>query len=45
MLVFCVLFLGLCGMMSFDIVRNIWSWQGEYTVSSFIMDSILGFLP
>ncbi len=38
-------FLMLCGMMTYDLVRNIWSWSGPYTFNSFIMDAILGFLP
>jgi len=38
----CVLFLALCGMMMYDLVRNMWSWNGAYRVNSSIMDMILG---
>jgi hypothetical protein len=40
-LVFCALLLMLCGMMMYDLLRNMWSWQGTYTVNSSIMDTIL----
>ncbi|HTQ39521.1 MAG TPA: helix-turn-helix domain-containing protein [Pirellulales bacterium] len=36
----CVVLLMLCGMMTFDLVRNMWSWDGPYPVNSSIMDSI-----
>ena len=45
MLTLCVSFLGLCGILSYDIMRNMWSWSAEYTVNSTIMDTILGFIP
>ena len=35
----------LCGMMTFDLVRNMWSWNGPYSLNSSIMDAILSFLP
>lgn len=38
------LFMLLCGMMMLDLMRNMWSWQGNFTVSSSIMDTILGML-
>jgi len=38
----CLLFLALCGMMMYDLVRNMWSWNAPYTVNSKIMDAILG---
>lgn len=38
-------FMLLCGMMMLDLTRNMWSWQGNFTVSSSIMDAILGMLP
>jgi excisionase family DNA binding protein len=41
-LVFATLFLMLAGMMSFDLLRNMWSWNGPYTFNSSIMDAILG---
>ncbi len=44
MLTICVCFLGLCGILSYDIMRNMWSWSGEYTVNSTIMDTILSFI-
>jgi hypothetical protein len=39
---FCLLFLALCGMMMYDLVRNMWSWNGPYPVNSTIMDAIMG---
>jgi hypothetical protein len=44
MLTLCVCCLGLCGILSYDIMRNIWSWSAEYTVNSTIMDTILSFI-
>jgi hypothetical protein len=38
----CVVFLLLCGMMTFDLMRNMWSWDGPYNVNSSIMESIGG---
>jgi hypothetical protein len=38
----CLLFLALCGMMMYDLVRNMWSWNGPYPVNSTIMDAIMG---
>ena len=35
----------LCGMMTFDLIRNMWSWNGPYSLNSSIMDAILSFLP
>jgi hypothetical protein len=37
----CVLMLALTGMMTFDLMRNMWSWDGAYTANSAIMDKIL----
>ena len=37
----CCVLLMLCGMMMYDLLRNMWSWQGTYTVNSSIMDAIL----
>jgi len=45
MLIVCTVLLGLCGMMCFDLVRNMWSWHGPFSLNSFIMDSILSVLP
>lgn len=39
---FCVLFLTLTGMMMFDLMRNMWSWDGHYAAASPLMDMILG---
>ncbi len=38
----CVVLLVLSGMMAFDLVRNMWSWDGAYGLSSSLMDMILG---
>ena len=35
------IFLMLCGMMMYDMVRNIWSWDGTYSANSTLMDLIL----
>ena len=32
----------LCGMMMYDMLRNMWSWEGAYSVNSGLMDTILG---
>ncbi len=39
-LIACALFLLLCGMMIYDLLRNMWSWSGPSTVSSSIMDAL-----
>ena len=36
----CVVLLMLCGMMTFDLMRNMWSWDGPYAVNSSILESI-----
>ncbi|NLX97644.1 MAG: helix-turn-helix domain-containing protein [Rhodopirellula sp.] len=41
-LAFCALFLAFAGMMSFDLLRNMWSWQEPYTFNSALMDMVLG---
>jgi hypothetical protein len=38
----CVVLLTLCGMMTYDLVRNMWSWEGPYSVNSSLMDMIVG---
>jgi hypothetical protein len=38
----CILLLLLGGMMTYDLVRNMWSWEGTYGVNSSLMDMILG---
>jgi len=41
-LVFCAIFLMLAGMMMYDLVRNMWSWDQPVAVNSQLMDWILG---
>ena len=36
-----LLFMILCGMFAFDLMRNMWSWKGAYSVNSSLMDMIL----
>ncbi|HEY2761667.1 MAG TPA: hypothetical protein VGI75_13015, partial [Pirellulales bacterium] len=36
----CVVLLMFCGMLTYDLMRNMWSWDGAYPVNSSIMDSI-----
>lgn len=38
----CVLLLSLTGMMMFDMMRNMWAWDGHYAGASPLMDMILG---
>ena len=38
----CAVLLLLCGMMMYDNLRNMWSWDGPYSVNSWLMDTILG---
>ncbi len=38
---FCALFLAFAGMMSFDLLRSMWSWQEPYSFNSALMDAIL----
>jgi excisionase family DNA binding protein len=40
-LVTCSLFLALSGMMMYDLMRHMWSWDSPYAVNSKIMDTIL----
>ena len=37
----CAIFLVLCGMMMFDLMRNMWSWSGPYDLNSSMMDSLV----
>lgn len=39
---FCVFFLTLTGMMMFDLIKNMWSWDGPYAMNSAMMDFVLG---
>ncbi len=38
----CLVLLLLCGWLAFDLVRNMWSWNGSFPIHSGIMDAILG---
>jgi len=40
----CVLLLGLCGMMTYDLLRNIWSWDGVTTLNSSLLQGLNPFL-
>ncbi len=40
-LISCFVVLMLCGMMMFDMVHNMWSWEGNYSANSTLMDMIL----
>jgi excisionase family DNA binding protein len=44
-LVLCVLMLSLTGMMLFDLIRNMWSWNEAYALNSTIMDELLQAIP
>jgi len=37
----CTLLLMFCGMMMYDLLRNMWSWEGPYAINSGLMDTIL----
>ncbi len=41
----CLVLMVLCGMMAYDLMRNMWSWSGPYDVTSALMDFILGLFP
>ena len=41
----CLFFLTLAGVMMFDILRNMWSWNQEYALNSSLMDAIINLLP
>lgn len=38
----CAVLLMICGMMMYDNLRNMWSWEGPYGVNSWLMDTIVG---
>jgi hypothetical protein len=44
LLTICVLTLTLCGMMGFDLIRNMWSWDQVYTLNSTLMEVLNPFL-
>src|SRR5262249_34523931 len=37
LLTFSVIFLTLCGIMMFDLIRNMWGWEGTFPVNSSLM--------
>jgi excisionase family DNA binding protein len=37
---FCIVLLMMCGMMVFDLLRNMWSWDQVYTINSSLMDQL-----
>jgi excisionase family DNA binding protein len=41
-LALCAVLLMFCGMFAFDMLRNMWSWGGAYSVNSPMMDMVLG---
>jgi len=41
-LIGCVMLLTVSGTMAYDLMRNMWSWNGAYSVNSSLMDTILG---
>ena len=40
-LTLCLVLLILCGWMSYDLLRNMWGWNGAYAVNSKLMDMIV----
>jgi hypothetical protein len=44
LLCFCLIGLTLCGMMTFDLVRNIWSWDQPYSINSSLLEVVNIFL-
>ncbi len=40
----CMVLLGLCGMMTFDLLRNMWSWDGVTTINSSLLEVLNPFL-
>lgn len=40
----CVLFMAFAAMMSYDLLRNMWSWDKPYALNSSLMDMICGLL-
>jgi hypothetical protein len=38
----CVILLVFGGMMAYDLVRNMWSWDGPLNMNSSLMDTVLG---
>ena len=44
-LTLCVLLLTLTGMMLFDLIRNMWSWDETYALNSSLMDGLIQAIP
>lgn len=40
-LALCSVLLLMCGMFTFDLLRNMWSWNEAYSVNSSMMDMVL----
>ena len=40
----CLLVLSLCGMMTYDLLRNIWSWDGVGKINSGLLQALNPFL-
>ena len=40
----CLVLLILCGMMMYDLLRSMWSWEQPFTINSQLMDTILGWI-
>ncbi len=36
----CILLLAICGMMVFDLIRNMWSWDQMYSINSSILETL-----
>ena len=43
-LALCFIFLSLTGMMMFDLLRNMWSWDQSYALNSSIMDGLINMI-
>lgn len=44
-LTLCAMLLGLTGMMLFDLVRSVWSWNEPYAINSTLMDGLTQAIP
>ncbi|MEC8336597.1 MAG: hypothetical protein VXZ84_00475, partial [Planctomycetota bacterium] len=38
----CIVLLAVSGMLMYDLVRQVWSWEGVHPVNSGLMDAIIG---
>jgi hypothetical protein len=38
----CIVILSVAGMLMYDLVRQVWSWDGVHPVNSGMMDAIIG---